>query len=546
MERAIIAGRVSTKDQADKGFSLPEQISAGREYISRSQYELAAVPGFSNVGEVQPGVFEEDFTGMSMDRPAIEAMREIVKQHHINVIVYTELDRLARKAIYQALLEEEFAELGARIEFVYDRFDETDEGQFFKGVKRELAEYDRKKRLRQMRTGKIGRAKAGKLLGGYQAPYGYQYDPATGMISIFEEEAKVVRLMFTWYVYGDGESAPLPGHAIALRLQKMGIPTRSNATRRFQNHWTGPHVMQFLSHEIYMGHWYYNKTKTVDRVDPRTGIKKKIHSVLRPREEWIGPILVPAIIEPELFEAARKRASRNLAFSARNRKNFYLYASLFTCDACKRQFVALDPKRDSGFYYRCNGRRHAVVNCTVPYFSEKELHEKVWPWFANLIDDPEEVVNAIRARDDLKADELAVLRERLERIEAKIEELKRRIASVDDELELETDSENKESLRARKAQRTKERQDYERERDAIKEQLSYQSHSNEQLADMYAHCARYRDHLSTATPEQQRELLLLFEFQGRLGVEDGIKVAHVNCKLGAERVVIGKSLLKPQ
>jgi DNA invertase Pin-like site-specific DNA recombinase len=60
---------------------------------------------------------------------------------------------LARKAIYQALLEEEFAELGARIEFVFDRFDETDEGQFFKGVKRELAEFERKKRLRQMRTG---------------------------------------------------------------------------------------------------------------------------------------------------------------------------------------------------------------------------------------------------------------------------------------------------------------------------------------------------------------------------------------------------------
>jgi hypothetical protein len=105
--------------------------------------------------------------------------------------------------------------------------------------------------------------------------------------------------------------------------------------------------------------------------------------------------------------------------------------------------------------------------------------------------------------------------------------------------EVETDRENKESLRGRKAQRTKERQDYERERAEIVEQLSYQSHSDEQLADIYAHCARYRDRLSTATPEQQRELLVLFEVQGRLAIEDGYKVAHVTCKLGAERFEFG-------
>jgi hypothetical protein len=99
----------------------------------------------------------------------------------------------------------------------------------------------------------------------------------------------------------------------------------------------------------------------------------------------------------------------------------------------------------------------------MPYFREDELHDKIWPWFAKLIDDPEEVVKAIRAGDEVKADTLVVLRERLERIEAKIAELQQRIASIDDELEMEPDAENKESLRARKAQRTKERQDYERE-----------------------------------------------------------------------------------
>jgi site-specific DNA recombinase len=545
VEPAIIAARVSTKDQADKGFSLPQQVAAGRDYI-KGRYQLANIPGFSNVGEAQPGVFLEDFTGMSMDRPAIEAIREAVQQYGVKVIVYTEQDRLARKAIYQALLEEEFSELGARIEFVYDRFDDTDEGQFFKGVKRELAEYDRKKRLRQMRNGKFGRAKAGKLLGGYQAPYGYSYDPATGTLTICEEEAEIVRLIFEWYVYGDEENGSLPGHAIARRLCEMHVPTRTNRATRFMNLWRGPSILQILENETYTGQWYYNKTKTIEKIDPQTGKKKRVHNIKRPREEWIGPVTVPAIIEPELFQTARERAGRNLAFSRRNRKNLYLYASILTCDSCSRIFQALDPHGKGSFFYRCNGRRHPVIKCQAPYFSERDLHEHIWPWFANLIDDPEEVVKAIRARDEMKADELGVLRERLERIERKIVELQRRIANIDDELEVETDGENKESLRTRKTQRTKERQDYEREKAEISEQLSYQTHTDEQLTAIYARCEQYRNRLQAATREQQRELLVLFEVKARLGVEDGYKVAHASCKLGSDRVVIGKLSSRPR
>jgi ATPase subunit of ABC transporter with duplicated ATPase domains len=92
----------------------------------------------------------------------------------------------------------------------------------------------------------------------------------------------------------------------------------------------------------------------------------------------------------------------------------------------------------------------------------------------------------------------------------------------------------------RKAQRTKERHDYERERATITEQLSYQAHTDEQLTDIYARCDRYRDRLHTATKEQQRELLVLFEVKARLAIEDGLKVAHVTCKLGNERIVIDK------
>jgi site-specific DNA recombinase len=539
-ERAIIGARVSTKDQADRGFSLPEQVAAGRTCIQERGYELADIPGFSTNGIAKRGVFQEDFTGMSMDRPAIEAMREAVAQHNVTVIVFTELDRLARRAIYQTLLEEEFADLGARIEYVYDRYDETDEGVFFKGVKKELAEYERKKQLRKLTNGKRGRVKAGKILPGCQPPYGYDYNPSTGTLSINEEEAEVVRLVFEWFVYGDETSDPLPSQRIATLLRERSVAPRGNGSTRFLGYWSGTMVCNMLANETYTGEWYYNKTKTVEKIDPQTGEKKTIRNVKRPRSEWLGPVSVPTIIEPELFAAARERAGRNLAFSKRNRKRTFLYSSLLLCDHCKRSFQALDPKQKGLFYYRCNGRRHKAVTCDMPYFNERDLHNAIWPWFAKLIDDPEEVIRAMRAGDDAKVDELAHLRLRLSRIEQKIGELQRRIESVDDELEVEADAENKESLRARKAQRTKERQDFEKERAEITEQLSYQAHSEEQLSDIRTRCERFRSRLQNPTREQMRELLVLFEVKARLAVEDGQKVAHVSCKLGSDRVVIEK------
>src|SRR4051812_9980533 len=105
MELAIIGARVSTKDQSDKGYSLPQQVDAGLKHLARQGYQLADCPGYSNAHEAQSGVFQEDFTGMSMDRPALNAMREAVKQHGIKVVIFTELDRLARRALYAKLIE---------------------------------------------------------------------------------------------------------------------------------------------------------------------------------------------------------------------------------------------------------------------------------------------------------------------------------------------------------------------------------------------------------------------------------------------------------
>ena len=61
---------------------------------------------------------DEGHSGATLVRPALEALRDLVAQGCVDVVLVYSPDRLARKFAYQALLLEEFARAGVRAEFV--------------------------------------------------------------------------------------------------------------------------------------------------------------------------------------------------------------------------------------------------------------------------------------------------------------------------------------------------------------------------------------------------------------------------------------------
>jgi site-specific DNA recombinase len=60
---------------------------------------------------------DEGHSGATLVRPALEALRDLAAQGCIDVVLVWSPDRLARKFAYQALLIEEFACCGTRVEF---------------------------------------------------------------------------------------------------------------------------------------------------------------------------------------------------------------------------------------------------------------------------------------------------------------------------------------------------------------------------------------------------------------------------------------------
>jgi len=104
---AAIYARVSSARQA-KDQTIGSQLSALRDHAATSRLE---VPG--------EWVFaDEGHSGATLARPGLEALRDLAAQGCLDVVLVYSPDRLARKFACQALLTEELARCGTRVEFV--------------------------------------------------------------------------------------------------------------------------------------------------------------------------------------------------------------------------------------------------------------------------------------------------------------------------------------------------------------------------------------------------------------------------------------------
>ena len=107
MTSAAIYARVSSARQK-KDQTIGSQTAALREHAAQARLDVP-----------EEWVFEDEgHSGATLVRPALEALRDLAAQGCVDVVLVYSPDRLARKFAYQALLLEEFARAGVRVEFV--------------------------------------------------------------------------------------------------------------------------------------------------------------------------------------------------------------------------------------------------------------------------------------------------------------------------------------------------------------------------------------------------------------------------------------------
>src|SRR5688500_18996329 len=132
MTSAGLYARVSTARQR-RDETIASQTAALRAHAEQLGVELPA-----------DWVFEDEgHSGATLVRPALERLRDVVAGVGVDVVLCYSPDRLARKFAYQALLIEEFARAGTRVEFIKGPRGDTPEDQLLVQFQGMFAEYEK-------------------------------------------------------------------------------------------------------------------------------------------------------------------------------------------------------------------------------------------------------------------------------------------------------------------------------------------------------------------------------------------------------------------
>ncbi len=349
--RVATYARVSTDQQAQQQ-TIVSQVEAIKERMVQDDVRFDNDLCFCDDG----------FSGETLQRPALERLRDQVAAGAIDRLYVHSPDRLARKYAYQVLVVEEFRRAGVEIIFVNHAVDQTPEGELLLQVQGMIAEYERAKILERSRRGKRYSAKSGCVSAFSRAPYGYHYvDKRQGggvaRFDVIAEEAEVVGKVFRWYV-----QERLPISAIARRLTAEGITTRTGKA-----HWCGSMIQGMLRNPAYQGQAIYGRCKLGPR-QPRKlafwrGTAGRSYSCYPTVAEEQITVPVPALISNDLFAVAQVQLEEN---RRRNRVGLrgprHLLQGLVVCQHCRHSliyFISGGKRcRRSGepyFYYRCTG-----------------------------------------------------------------------------------------------------------------------------------------------------------------------------------------------
>ncbi len=384
MTSAAIYARVSSARQK-KDETIGSQTAALREHAAQARLEVP-----------EEWVFEDEgHSGATLVRPALEALRDLVAQGCIDVVLCYSPDRLARKFAYQALLLEEFARAGVRAEFVRGPRGDTPQDQLLVQFQGMFAEYEKAQLMERYRRGKAHRARTGSVNVLSGAPFGYRYlrksDHAGAAYEIIEHEAALVAEMFRRYA-DDGASIA----DLARWLTGQGAPTRTGKHR-----WDRSVVWAMLRNPAYAGTAVFGKTMAttgtpgLNRVARLQGraTPRAVKTVDRPREQWLA-IPVPAIVSEETFARVRQRLEDNKRFAARNTKVPSLLQGLAACSACGYGYYRTSARTTSRkiYYYRCLGsddyRYEGGRVCGNKPVRADYLDTVVWDHITHMLADP--------------------------------------------------------------------------------------------------------------------------------------------------------------
>ena len=384
-----IYGRVSGERQAEAG-TIDSQIEDLRQRVRQDQLHLDEDLCF----------IDDGYSGSTLNRPALDRLRDQVAAGSIDRLYVHSPDRLARKYAYQVLLIDEFQRHGVEVVFLNRSLGESPEDQLLLQVQGVVAEYERAKLMERCRRGKLHTARQGCVNALAAAPYGYRYIRKAdgGGVARFDvvlEEARIARQIFEWV---GCERISLG--AVGRRLKAQGIRTKKG-----RENWDRKTILDMLRNPAYKGTAVYGRNQTGPR---RARLRPPRGQAEQPRRPYSNypaespgiSIAVPALVSEDLFAAVAEQLEENRKRQRQSARGArWLLQGLLVCRHCGYALYGLGTRHQlaSGVsvvhsYYRCigrNGNRFGGQRlCDNPQVRVDDLDEAIWQDVCELLRDP--------------------------------------------------------------------------------------------------------------------------------------------------------------
>lgn len=340
-ERKMTAGkkrvaaycRVST-DHEDQANSFESQQRYFRQVIERNPdwelYEIFADEGLSGT--------------TTKKRKDFNRMIECAKNGDFDLIITKEISRFARNTLDSIYYTRDLKKHGVGVIFMNDNINTMDgDAELRLAIMSSIAQEESRKTSERVKWGQKRRMEQGVVFG--RSMLGY--DVEGGKMTINEEGAKVVRLIFHKFV-NEGKGTLV----IARELREEGIlPMRVKE-------WSNTVILRVIRNEKYCGDLVQKKTYTPDYLSH----SKKYN---RGQEEFV--ILRDhhePIISRELFEKANRILdARSLSQKGRSKHSSrYPFSGKIKCGRCGSNCVARYKTRKDGSRYKAWRCAEAVKN----------------------------------------------------------------------------------------------------------------------------------------------------------------------------------------
>lgn len=272
-----IYARVSTREQAEEGYSIAEQERLLLEYCEKKGYQVYKT--YSD-----KGISGKDIK----HRPAMLELLKDAEEHKFNLVISWKINRISRRLADAIKIIDILDKNGIAYLSYSEPFESaTAAGKMQFQFMALIGEFERNTIAQNVKMGMCAKARNGEWCGGVP-PLGYEWFPMDenssgsrkkSKLVICEEEAKIVKLIFQMYADGKGYKA------IVNYLNKQGYKTKQG-----NDFSVGP-IRDILLNPVYIGMVRYNlrrdwNEKRRRNINPNPIIEKGIHEPIIEQKLW--------------------------------------------------------------------------------------------------------------------------------------------------------------------------------------------------------------------------------------------------------------------